>query len=122
RSPAIAQPHPSSAGRGGARPAGIGAMSGGDSSDGLPPDGLPPDGLPWWRTGVLYQIYPWSFRDANGDGVGDLDGITRELDYVAELGVDAIWLSPIYCSPGVDFGYDVADHCDIDPRFGDLAA
>ena len=97
-------------------------MSGGDSSDGLPPDGLPPDGLPWWRTGVLYQIYPWSFRDANGDGVGDLDGITRELDYVAELGVDAIWLSPIYCSPGVDFGYDVADHCDIDPRFGDLAA
>lgn len=80
------------------------------------------DPLPWWRTGVLYQIYPRSFRDANGDGVGDLDGITERLDHVAGLGVDAIWLSPIYRSPQVDFGYDVSDHQDVDPRFGDLAA
>jgi alpha-glucosidase len=78
--------------------------------------------LPWWKTGVLYQIYPRSFRDADGDGVGDLDGITERLDHVVDLGVDAIWLSPIYRSPQVDFGYDVSDHCDVDPSFGDLAA
>jgi alpha-glucosidase len=78
--------------------------------------------LPWWRTGVLYQIYPRSFCDTNGDGVGDLDGITERLDHVVELGADAIWLSPIQRSPQVDFGYDVSDHQDVDPRFGDLAA
>jgi alpha-glucosidase len=76
--------------------------------------------LNWWKGGVIYQIYPRSFMDANGDGVGDLVGITRKLDYVASLGVDAIWLSPIFTSPMKDFGYDVSDYCDIDPMFGSL--
>src|SRR3712207_5372302 len=75
---------------------------------------------PWWRSGVVYQIYPRSFLDTDGDGVGDLEGIRRRLDYLQWLGVDAIWLSPIYPSPMADFGYDVADYCDIDPAFGDL--
>jgi glycosidase len=75
----------------------------------------------WWQTGVFYQIYPRSFQDTNGDGIGDLRGIARRLDYLAELGVDAIWISPIYPSPMADFGYDVADYCGIDPRFGALA-
>ena len=76
----------------------------------------------WWRSGVLYQIYVRSFLDTNGDGVGDLDGVTEKLDYVASLGVEAIWLTPFYRSPMVDFGYDVEDHTDVDPLFGDLAA
>lgn len=76
---------------------------------------------PWWESGVIYQIYPRSFQDSNGDGIGDLEGIRRRLDYVATLGVDAIWLSPIFPSPMADFGYDVADYCDVDPLFGDLA-
>ena len=76
---------------------------------------------PWWKSAVVYQIYPRSFADASGDGVGDLEGIRRRLDHVAWLGVDAIWLSPFYCSPMKDFGYDVADHCDVDPLFGTLA-
>jgi len=75
----------------------------------------------WWRDGVVYQIYPRSFADGNGDGVGDLPGIIAHLDYLAELGVDAIWLSPIYPSPMADFGYDVSDYCDVDPLFGTLA-
>ena len=75
---------------------------------------------PWWETGVIYQIYPRSFRDSNGDGVGDLAGIRERLDYVAGLGVDAIWLSPIFPSPMADFGYDVADYCDVAAIFGDL--
>ena len=76
----------------------------------------------WWQTGVIYQIYPRSFQDSNGDGIGDLPGITQRLDYLSEtLGVDAIWLSPIYPSPMHDFGYDVADYCDIHPIFGTLA-
>ena len=75
----------------------------------------------WWQTGVIYQIYPRSFQDSNGDGVGDLPGITRRLDYLSDtLGVDAVWLSPIYPSPMHDFGYDVADYCDIHPMFGTL--
>ncbi len=78
--------------------------------------------IPWWERGVIYQIYPRSFQDSNGDGIGDLAGIEARLDYVAALGVDAIWLSPIYPSPMADFGYDVADYCDIDPIFGDLEA
>ena len=75
---------------------------------------------PWWRTSAFYQIYPRSFRDTSGDGVGDLEGIRRQLDHVAWLGVDAIWLSPFYRSPMADFGYDVADHCDVDPLLGSL--
>ncbi|HEX3855468.1 MAG TPA: alpha-amylase family glycosyl hydrolase, partial [Polyangiaceae bacterium] len=75
----------------------------------------------WWQRGVIYQIYPWSFRDANGDGIGDLQGIESELEYLAWLGVDAIWISPIYPSPMADFGYDISDYCDVDPRFGTLA-
>jgi oligo-1,6-glucosidase/alpha-glucosidase len=78
-------------------------------------------GTPWWERGVVYQIYPRSFQDSNGDGVGDLAGIRARLDYVASLGVDAIWLSPIFPSPMVDFGYDVADYCGVEPIFGDLA-
>jgi alpha-glucosidase len=74
----------------------------------------------WWKRGVIYQIYPRSFQDTNGDGVGDLKGITARLDYLAWLGIDAIWISPIYPSPMADFGYDVADYCDVDPRFGTL--
>ena len=75
----------------------------------------------WWQRGILYQIYPRSFQDADGDGIGDLRGIIKRLPYVAELGVDAIWLSPIFVSPMADFGYDIADYCVIDPLFGTLA-
>ncbi len=75
----------------------------------------------WWRDGVIYQIYPRSFADSNNDGIGDLDGITAKLDYLEDLGVDAIWLSPIYPSPDVDFGYDVADYRGIDSKFGDMS-
>jgi alpha-glucosidase len=75
----------------------------------------------WWRGAVMYQIYPRSFQDSNGDGVGDLPGITERLPYVAELGVDAVWLSPIFTSPMLDMGYDVSDYTDIDPIFGSLA-
>ena len=74
----------------------------------------------WWERGVVYQIYPRSFQDSDGDGVGDLAGIERRLDYLAALGVDAIWLSPIFPSPMADFGYDVADYCGVDPLFGTL--
>jgi alpha-glucosidase len=76
---------------------------------------------PWWRGAAIYQIYPRSFQDTNGDGIGDLPGITERLGYVAALGVDAIWISPFYTSPMRDFGYDVSDYCDIDPIFGTLA-
>ena len=74
----------------------------------------------WWKHGVIYQIYPRSFMDANGDGIGDLEGIRRRLDHLAWLGIDGIWISPCFPSPMKDFGYDVADYCDIDPMFGDL--
>ncbi len=74
----------------------------------------------WWRAGVIYHIYPRSFQDSNGDGVGDLEGIRRRLDYFDWLGVDAIWISPFYPSPMHDFGYDVADYCGVDPIFGSL--
>ncbi|APL94548.1 DUF3459 domain-containing protein [Sphingobium indicum] len=77
--------------------------------------------LPWWRGAAIYQIYPRSFADSNGDGIGDLPGITAHLPYVASLGVDAIWLSPFFRSPMRDFGYDVSDYCDVDPIFGTLA-
>jgi alpha-glucosidase len=75
----------------------------------------------WWRDGVIYQIYPRSFMDSNGDGIGDLNGITGKLDYLADLGVDGLWLSPIFPSPDKDFGYDVADYCGIDPKYGTMA-
>jgi alpha-glucosidase len=75
----------------------------------------------WWRDAVVYQIYPRSFADASGDGIGDLDGLRGRLEYLQWLGVDALWLSPIYPSPMADFGYDVADYCGVDPLFGDLA-
>lgn len=77
--------------------------------------------LPWWRGAAIYQIYPRSFRDADGDGVGDLAGITQKMDYIARLGADAIWISPFFTSPMRDFGYDVSDYCDVDPVFGTLA-
>ncbi len=72
----------------------------------------------WWRGAVIYQVYPRSFRDADGDGVGDLKGLLAGLDHIAALGVDALWLSPVYPSPGADFGYDITDHCAVDPVFG----
>ena len=77
-------------------------------------------GFLWWRDGVIYQIYPRSFNDTNGNGLGDLAGITARLDYLADLGVDALWLSPFYPTPDADFGYDISDHVDVDPRFGSL--
>ena len=75
----------------------------------------------WWKNAIIYEIYPRSFQDSNGDGIGDLNGITKRLDYLKELGVDAIWLSPIYPSPQVDFGYDISDYENIDPQYGTLA-
>ncbi len=75
----------------------------------------------WWRGAVIYQIYPRSYQDSNGDGIGDLRGITERLPHIASLGVDAIWISPFFTSPMLDFGYDVSDYCDIDPIFGTLA-
>lgn len=77
--------------------------------------------LAWWQRGVIYQIYPRSFQDSNGDGVGDLRGIISRLDHFTWLGVDAIWISPVFPSPMTDFGYDVSDYCGIDPLFGTLA-
>ena len=78
------------------------------------------DSEAWWRSAVIYQIYPRSFADANGDGIGDLNGVRSRLPYLAELGVDAIWLSPFYPSPQADAGYDVSDYRDVDPVFGTL--
>jgi alpha-glucosidase len=75
----------------------------------------------WWKHGTIYQIYPRSFQDSNGDGVGDIEGVIRRLDYLAELGIDAIWLSPFYPSPMADFGYDVSNYTAIHPLFGDMA-
>src|SRR5438552_13300390 len=75
----------------------------------------------WWQKGTIYQVYPRSFMDSNGDGVGDLPGILSRLDYLEWLGIDAVWLSPIYPSPMADFGYDVADYTGIEPLFGTMA-
>ena len=74
----------------------------------------------WWQDKVVYQIYPRSFQDSNGDGIGDLPGIISRLDYLSDLGIDAIWLSPVYRSPQDDNGYDISDYQDIDPMFGSL--
>ncbi len=87
----------------------------------LSPIGISRPGAEWWRTAVIYQIYPRSFADASGDGIGDLAGITMRLGSLAQLGVDAVWLSPFFRSPQKDAGYDVADYCDVDPLFGTLA-
>ena len=76
---------------------------------------------PWWREAIIYQVYPRSYLDTNGDGVGDLPGITQKLDYIASLGVDIVWLSPFFKSPMKDFGYDISDYCEVDPLFGSLA-
>jgi alpha-glucosidase len=76
---------------------------------------------PWWRDAIIYQVYPRSYLDTNGDGVGDLPGITARLDYIASLKVDIVWLSPFFKSPMKDFGYDISDYCDVDPLFGTLA-
>src|ERR1043165_1770044 len=75
----------------------------------------------WWKTAVIYQVYPRSFADSNADGVGDLPGLVGRLDYLAQLGVDAIWLSPVYPSPQDDNGYDISDYEGIDPTYGSLA-
>ena len=74
----------------------------------------------WWMSGILYQIYPRSFQDSDGDGVGDLRGVIQRLPYLVELGADALWLSPIFPSPMEDFGYDISDYTGIDPLFGTL--
>src|SRR5215207_2593916 len=79
-------------------------------------------GAQWWKHAVFYEIYPRSFKDSDGDGVGDLDGSTSKLDYLAALGIDAVWITPFYPSPQVDFGYDVSDYESVDPQFGTLAA
>lgn len=87
------------------------------------PDSIRTNGAtpnPWWSNAVVYQIYPRSFQDTNGDGLGDLKGITSRLDYLADLGVDVLWLSPVYKSPQDDNGYDISDYQDIDPLFGTL--
>ena len=74
-------------------------------------------GQPWWKSAVVYQIYPRSFADSNGGGIGDLAGMADRLDYLADLGVDVVWLSPIYSSPQDDAGYDISDYQDVDPTF-----
>ena len=79
------------------------------------------EGHQWWQHAVFYEIYPRSFMDSNNDGIGDLNGIASKLDYLKSLGVDAIWITPCYPSPQVDFGYDVSDYENIDPMYGTLA-
>src|SRR6478609_5786714 len=74
----------------------------------------------WWRDGIFYQIYPRSFQDSNGDGIGDIGGVIARLPYLKSLGIDAVWLSPIFPSPMADFGYDISDYVGIDPMFGDI--
>ena len=80
-----------------------------------------PTGAEWWRHAVIYELYPRSFQDSNGDGVGDLKGITSRLDYLHDLGIDAIWITPMYPSPGIDYGYDISDYVSIDPLYGTMA-
>ena len=94
-------------------PVGAGAQSKADAVD--------REGHQWWQHAVFYEIYPRSFADSNNDGVGDLKGIASKLDYLKDLGVDAIWITPCFPSPQVDFGYDVSDYENIDPMYGTLA-
>ncbi len=102
-------------------PPNINASANAGSAPNSSPNGLANSSPNWWRGAVIYQIYPRSFADANGDGIGDLPGITARLDHVARLGADAIWISPFFKSPMADFGYDVADYREVDPIFGSLA-
>ena len=81
---------------------------------------VPESRVPWWKRAVIYQIYPRSFQDSNGDGIGDIPGIISRLGYLQTLGIDAIWLSPVFRSPQDDNGYDISDYQDIDPLFGTL--
>src|ERR1035437_3919176 len=94
------------------------AQTAGKTTAGKPVDA---EGHQWWQHAVFYEIYPRSFADSNDDGVGDLKGITSKLDYLKDLGVDAIWISPCFPSPQVDFGYDVSDYENIDPMYAILA-
>ena len=80
-----------------------------------------PTGPEWWRHAVIYEIYPRSFQDSDGDGIGDIKGITTRLDYLHDLGIDAIWITPMYPSPGIDYGYDISDYSAIDPLYGSMA-
>jgi alpha-glucosidase len=98
----------------------IGAMALAATAQTAPQKASASDERTWWKNAVIYEIYPRSFQDSNGDGVGDLNGITERLDYLKKLGVDAIWLSPCYPSPQVDFGYDISDYENIDPQYGTL--
>ena len=75
----------------------------------------------WYKDAVIYQIYPRSFKDSNGDGIGDIPGIISKIDYIASLGVDAVWFSPMYPTPNCDFGYDISDYTNINPEFGTMA-
>ncbi len=81
----------------------------------------PTGGQVWWKHAVFYEVYPRSFQDSNGDGIGDLNGIAQRLGYLQNLGVDAIWIAPMYPSPQVDFGYDISDYESVDPKYGTLA-
>jgi alpha-glucosidase len=85
------------------------------------PPALAPSGDPWWKHAVIYEIYPRSFQDSNGDGIGDLNGITARLDYLQDLGVNAVWITPFFPSPQVDFGYDISNYTAVDPQFGTMA-
>ena len=76
---------------------------------------------PWWKHAVIYEIYPRSFQDSDGDGIGDVKGITQRLDYLKELGIDCIWITPMYPSPGIDYGYDISDYTALDPAYGTMA-
>src|SRR3954452_25435054 len=80
-----------------------------------------PEGHQWWQHAVFYELYPRSFADSNNDGIGDLNGINQHLDYLHWLGVDAVWISPMFPSPQIDFGYDVSDYENVDPKYGTLA-
>ena len=82
---------------------------------------VPSHDATWWKHAVIYEIYPRSYQDTNGDGVGDLNGITQRMDYLQHLGVDAIWISPMYPSPQVDFGYDISNYEAVDPQYGTMA-
>ncbi len=97
------------------------SLAGADEPRGAQPSAAAAQPDPWWRNAVIYEIYPRSFQDSNGDGIGDLNGIAQRLDYLEALGVDAIWIAPMYPSPQVDFGYDISDYENVDPQYGTLA-